>query len=137
MPPLLRTLRSLRRILGAVLALSVLLSTAGWAHGSCAARQGGGGADGQHVSHAAMNAAQLPAGPDDLPGRAGECPDHERHDAPSAGACGVAAHCVAAIVGVASSVASAQARVVERLTPLLALRPLQPSYQPESPPPKV
>ena len=65
------------------------------------------------------------------------CPDHDRHGERSAAGCAVMAHCA---VGVLATAVVVPASATLRLAPtveLTASRPLEASYQPDSPPPKA
>ena len=131
--------RSLRRCLAALLALSVLLTTLGWASPcpppgggvgngvALAAHDDGAGAPAPHdgCDDAAPDAASRPTTPDG-------------HEGPASEACALVAHCTAAVTADGSVIAiAAQVEVAVRPARAPDARLLGPSYQPESPPPKA
>ena len=138
----------LRRLLAALLALGVLLATLGGAHAPCdapaaphavhshgAARGGvghgdvadvgGAGGDLDHRTH---------GGPVDRAPADG--PAHDRHDAPAAGVWALVAHCAALVVAVAATPSPTEVEVAASRTAPRDTRALEPSLEPDSPPPK-
>lgn len=134
------TPRARGRLVSALLTLCVLLTTLGWAHPSCdgsAARQGTATA---HSEHAGMMAAGHDGG---LPGNGPAqhapdvCPEHDRQEGTGSAACAQMAHCVTAAVATAAVRSAPQLRLRASPSTLTNSRPLETSYPPESPPPKV
>jgi hypothetical protein len=138
MPSLLALPHPLRRFVSAILALSVVLTMLAWGHPSC---------DGSGAPHAAASPSGTHMEMGGVHGERGSggdagrhapqgCPDHDQHDERGAADCALVAHCA---VGVVASAVVVPASEVLRLAPaveLTASRPLDASYQPDSPPPK-
>jgi hypothetical protein len=64
------------------------------------------------------------------------CPDHDRHDERGAADCALVAHCAVGVVASAVVVPASQELRLAPAVELTASRPLDASYQPDSPPPK-
>lgn len=149
----------LRRIVAALLTLGVLVTSAGWAHRTCAAMTsraehvavsaGHASATGIHAAkgaHAAdagavLHVAAIAAGPGDTGDDAGHpvdrCGGHGCQSAPEEGSCVMMAHCTTAVASSAAVVLGPALHAPTRpaLTP--AGRLLDRAYQPESPPPRA
>lgn len=131
--------RLLRRLVAAALALCVVLTTLGAGHPSCDASAAHEGAPSPAAAHAGMGAGHdgMPSADDAATRAPRGCPDHDRHDGRGAAACALVAHCA---VGVVASALVVPASRVVRVAPTgepTASRPLDASYQPDSPPPKA
>ena len=139
MSSLLASPRPLRRLLSAVLALSVLLTTLGSGHSACAASDAHHGAAAVADSHLGMAMAQdeAPSGADASQHAPRSCPDHDRHGGRGAAGCAVMAHCAVGVLASAVVVPASQMRRLAPTVELTASRPLETSYQPDSPPPKA
>jgi hypothetical protein len=132
--------RALGRLISALLLLSVLLTTLGWAHPSCDGSADRQGSATPRTEHAGMMAAGHDAGlPDDgaAPHASDGCPQHDRQGRTGSAACALMAHCVTAAVATAPIVPAPQVRLLTSPSTLTDSRPLETSYPPESPPPKV
>ena len=139
MSSLLASPRPLRRLLSAVLALSVLLTTLGWGHSSCDgldAKHGVGSATESHVGMAMADGEAAP-GADASRHAPRGCPDHDRHGEQGAASCAVMAHCAAGVLASGVVVPAAPTLRLASTVELMASRPLEASYQPDSPPPKT
>ena len=139
MPFRLPTSRDLRRLLSACLTMSVLLTTLGWAHPPCGAAAGHVGAVSSVTEHEAAPGTPASHEPcDGAPRDAGAGrPGQDGRHAPPASGCMLVAHCAAALVTAVSAAPAPRAPVAARPAVESAARPLGPSYQPDSPPPKV
>lgn len=126
----------LRRLLSAVLALSVLLTTLGWEHRPC---------DESATRYDVASATSMHAGMHDeaQPAREGshapsrDCPDHDRHEGRGADGCALAAHCAVGAVASTPLVPVARRLLRAPTIELTMSRPLDASHQPDSPPPKA
>ena len=139
MSSLLAPPRLLRRLLSAVLALSVLLTTLGWGHSSCDgsdAQLRVASASDSHVGMAMAHGAASSGTDASQHGPRG-CPDHDRHGERGAAGCAVMAHCAVGVLASAVVVPASQMRRLAPTVELTASRPLEASYQPDSPPPKA
>lgn len=143
----------LRRLLAAVFALSVLLTTLGWVHPVCDARGGGDGSAASVVGHHATPGAPIQPDQHETCGGAAhrasgdrqdaERPSHEGHgegqgrDVAGSDACALVAHCAAAVIATASDGPASRTLPVARPASSSDARHRGPSYQPASPPPKA
>lgn len=131
--------RLLRRLLSAVLALSVLLTTLGLGYPSCDGSQAPHGAappSGAHAGTAVAHEEALSGG--DTAAHAPQgCPDHDRHDEHGAAACALMAHCAPGVLASAADVPASHTLRIAPVVEATTSRPLDASYQPDSPPPKA
>lgn len=67
----------------------------------------------------------------------GGCPEHDQHEGTGAAQCALVAHCSPALLTVASVAPVPRVRVLAPPIALSDSRPLDATYQPEAPPPKV
>lgn len=132
----------MRRVFAAALALSVVLTSAGWADSQCA---GMGEASATvvlagHADDSSLHDAHLPAGDDtsEDAGHHGEhCSGHGHHSAPGDAGCAMMAHCSVAVVSTVAAVVISELAVLHDVPGPTSDQPLELALQPEAPPPKA
>ena len=139
MPSFIASTRPARRIVAALLALSVILTSLGWSHPAC--EQMGDASDGiamvaGHADMASTHAATPGAG-GDAGHHADHCSGHGRHSAPDEGGCAMVAHCSAATVATAAAVSVPERLALAQPALPAATRQLDRANQPEAPPPRA
>jgi len=139
--PSARLTSPVQRLLAAVLALCVLLTTLGWAPRACDPRSVATGA-GAATTHDAGGASA--ATPDDgchdaAPAAEtdGGTSGQDRHERPMTAACALGAHCAAAALDAPRVAAASGAIPATPPAALAAVRVPGPTFQPDSPPPKA
>jgi len=130
-----------QRLLAAVLALCVLLTTLGWAPRACDPRSVATGA-GTAAAHA-VGAASAAAPDDGCHGAAlaaesdGRTSGQDRHERPMTAACALGVHCAVAALDAPGAGAAPLASPAAPPVALAAVRVPGPTFQPDSPPPKA
>jgi len=130
------TLRPARRLLAALVTLSVLLSTLGWAHPACAlpaTHDGPAAAASRGGTAPAEEAAAChPEAPDSATEQTG-CDPHGSAGAPP---CTLTTQCTTVVVVTAAAFLTVPARPALRPAARGEALPLRPAQQPDSPPPR-
>lgn len=139
MTPPTAPLRALRRLVAALLTLSIVLTTLGWAHPAC-----------ESVADVRDAAAMVGMGHDGMPGMpavdatdggdaghpADHCSGHGRHSESEDASCAMVAHCSAATVSAAVAIRTPELSAPTQPALPSSSRPLERADQPDYPPPR-